>query len=291
MLSHANALHVPRLVQPGRFRDGARRSLRVARAVPLRPVGLRPVRLVPGRGDAGRHRRGAGARNPGAPGRVSWPDGGPSVWYSGAVDPGPWFDPVTVGSTAPAPPAPRLGPGSPGEGSSRIAPLRRLPRASGPKADLLEPLRADRDETSATAQPIPKVNPRRSHRAIPDRRAVCPPVCGRGWSNEAGARTWRAGTVGELVIAGPGGVMARLLSAQPEPDRTPPSSGDGRRRPLVPHRRPGRRRRQRRLPPFHGRRDPGWSRSAATGSSWARSSRRSIATRGVDRAGRRGAVR
>ena len=68
MLSHANAFTFLDWCATalGPWRD--RRSLRVARPVPLRPLGLRPLRRLPQRGDARARRRDPGQR-PGRPRR------------------------------------------------------------------------------------------------------------------------------------------------------------------------------------------------------------------------------
>ena len=117
--------------------------------------------------------------------------------------------------------------------SARSAGCRQL----WPQAQLLEPLRADRDQRLHRASD-PRVDPRG-----PDRRpipigTVCPPLRARVVDEEG--RDVPAGTLGELVIAGPG--VMRGYFGQPELTARA-FFVDERRMPLVPHRRPGRRRR------------------------------------------------
>ena len=204
MLSHANALTFLDWCRDAARALVGRRPLRLARALAFRPVGLRPVRLVPQRGDAGPDRRGAGqgprpARR--LPGRAA-----DQRLVLGAVDPG------AAGRAR--------GHGPPGLPRAAAGPLRRrgLPdrlaaAAAGHLADGadVEPLRPDRDErlhglsdpggrsrpTATTPYPIGR---------------VCPPL--RARVVDADGRDVAPGTVGELVIAGPG--VMRGYFGQPE---------------------------------------------------------------------------
>ena len=178
MLSHANAFTFLDWCQQHARTLARRRSLLVARPVPLRPVGLRPLRLLPQRGDAGPDRRDPG-QGPGAarrfPGRAA-----DQRLVLGPVDPGP-ADPARRPRPARLP-ARRGSCSSPARSSrsARCASCGSSGRRRGcgtstgrPRPTSARPTRSRR--RSPTTAPSPTRSARSALR------------CGRGWSTRTAA--------------------------------------------------------------------------------------------------------
>ena len=268
MLSHANAFTFldwcDRTPRPLRADD----RVRVARAVPFRPVGVRPLRLAAAHAATLVLIGEALGKDPARLGAFL-AERRLERLVLGPVDPRP-ADAVRRAR-------PRRVPGAPARPvRGRGLPDRPAAAAAGALAGrrVLEPLRADRDQRLHRLPSPRRRSPTTAPQPFPI-GTVCPPLAGAGGGRD-GARRRRRGTLGELVIAGPG-VMRGYFG---QPDLT--AAG-------VPPRR-------RRRPPgtapatWSSTTAPaaspstaaatGWSRSAATGSSWARSSRPCTATRG-----------
>ena len=156
----------------------------------------------------------------------------------GPVDPGA-AGPVRRAATRPRLPGAAAGPvrrrGLPDR------PAAAAPRRSGPDADVLEPLRADRDERLHRV-PDPADDPRRPTEPFPI-GPVCPPLRARVVDEQG--RDVPAGDVGELRHRRPRRDARLLRPARPDRPRLLPRR---RRHRLVSHRRPRRRRRHRLLP-------------------------------------------
>ena len=152
-----------------------------------------------------------------------------------------------------------------------VAPLRKLRRA-WPSMPKMWNLYGPTETNVCTAFPIPETIDRRPRGPLPDRPGVrAGDSSGSSTSMAASPPGRRCGRAGRGRPRGD----ARLLR-EPRTDR--PGLLPRRRGGLVPDRRPRLRRRQR-LPHGSTADATGWSRSAATGSSWARSRPRSTATR------------
>ena len=266
MLSHANAFTLPRLVRPRPSTCAA--DDRFASHAPFH-FDLSVFDLFAScrhGGDAGPDRRGA-RQGPGAARARSWPSGGSASgtrrrrsWRSGAVRRArPTGLPAPPGSSCSRARSSRSRPCG---GSGRSGRRPTLWNLYGPtETNVCTAYRDPRRRSPTTA-------PTRSRSARSARR------CGRGWWTSR-ARDVAAGDRRRAGHRRPGRDARLLRPARADRQRLPPRR---RRHPLVPHRRPRRRRRRPAASPSTAA-ATGWSRSGATGSSWARSSRRSTATR------------